>query len=284
MASGNGTSAMSGFTPNLPSGYIELLDIIPELSYPTTVNGSAENFTYQSGDFRRYAPGRSIGVLETSPDGSYSIRNRFNAGMAAGYTLQMDPGTSPVNTRKAYTAFTFKLNADFEGESEAGYKLFYPLFSTNGGAPTNSALSLNLRSFGSTSDGQFKLQALQMQRYVTDGYYDFPLNQNVNDTVYVPDTWYRVEVQMELETVNLGSIIPSDGVLKVWTSEWNGSTWGTPILRISYTDVRYGSNATVSRVMGDLMYQLYRGGSGVPTLTFDSDFFIGRVYWATGGA
>jgi hypothetical protein len=272
--------------PNLPSGYTELLDIIPDATYPTTSNGSAEDFTYEGGDFRRYATGRSIGVLETSPDGAYVIRNRFNSGMAAGYAVQFDPGASPADTRKAYTCFTFRLNADFEGESAAGYKIFYPLFSTNGATATNSSLSLNLRSFptASTSSGEFKWQALQMQRYVTDAYYDFPLNQNANDAVYVPDVWYRVEVQMELETVNQGDAVPADGILKVWTSEWNGTSWDASVLRISYSDVRYGSNATVSRVMGDLMYQLYRGGSGTPVLSNDSDFIIGRAYWATGGA
>lgn len=272
--------------PNLPSGYAELLDITPDNTYPTSANGTAENFTYQSGDFRRYATGRSIGVAETTPDGSYAIRNRFDAGQTDGYSLQFDPGASPANTRKAYVGFTFRLNADFEGESSAGYKIFYPLFVTDGGSPLNSSLALNLRSYplASTSSGEFKWQALQVQRYDGAVYRSYPLNQNANDAAYVPDTWYRVEILMEMETVNLGDSVPSDGVLKVWTSEWNGTSWDAPVLRISYSDVRYGANATTSRVFNDLKFQLYRGGTGTPVLSNDSDFFIGRAYWATGGA
>ncbi len=269
--------------PNLPSGYTELLDIIPDATYPTTANGTAENFTYQGGDFRRYPTGRSIGVAETTPSGSYSIRNRFDIGQTDGYSLQFDPGASPADTTKAYVGFVFKLNADFEGESTAGYKIFYPLFVTDGGSPLNDALALNLRSepTSSTSSGEFKWQALQMQRYDGSTYRSFPLNQNANDAVYVPETWYRVEILMEIETPNAGNSAPSDGVLKVWTSEWNGSSWDASVLRISYTDVRYGANATTSRVFNDLKFQLFRGGTGTPTLSNNSDFSIARAYWAT---
>lgn len=72
-----------------------------------------------------------------------------------------------------------------------------------------------------------------------------------------------------------------DGIVRLWASDWLGSSWGTPEKIFERTDIRFGSStATEQRIWGNYEFEFYRGGTGQPALDADADLFTSQLYWS----
>lgn len=279
---GGGVVDAAEFTPNRPAGLTTMSDVSFDATFPSDDNPSFSIVSYGTTKVERFAGGKTKAVAGAGPSGEYALRGRHFSGEGASYGFEMYPASTIPNARRMYVAFSFRVNPEFQGEG-SGHKIWYPLFRTNGGSAANSSLMLNvIRVANDSYSSVYKWELQQVWRYISsEGMYrDYPLSMNVSDTTFTKGVWYRVECEAVIETPNAGAVSPSNGQFRLWTSSWETTAWSAPVLRMEYTDCRFGGNATTSRVFDEPRFQLYRGGVGLPTLTADADIFMHRAVWA----
>jgi hypothetical protein len=267
------------FTPNLPSG----LTLSADVEFDATWSAPAPNafYTYKGASFAIYnAETVGTGLGEQGQRAMRAIWevNRTDGYGGAMYPIEADGQTS----RTVYWAFTMKLNPGFVHEVSAGTKIVYPPTYRDGANATRPALNVQAVPKNNASATEYTWQFQQMWEwdgssisYIIDGGHNMAPSY-----VMSVGTWYRHEVLMRLDTPG---IAPSaaDGVCRVWTSAWTGSAWATPTLLIEHTNLVYtGTIATTDKYIYAPTLDLYRGGSGTPTVNSRTILDFSRTYWA----
>ena len=270
--------------PNEPEGFTP---IVPDLTFDATFDNSPVEtgtaYSYKGVRIQRFAPNRTQVVAGAGRGGTYALRCTHPAGTNAGYSAQIDPLDAPAGKSAMFVGWIMRRDAAFQDEE--GYnKLVYP----NVASPNSGAPILNMVPHGSgTLTGQFRWVFQQMQAWFPElndgagGFGDFNWPQNMSSMVFLNDSIYRMELFMQTETPNVETG-PQDGIVRLWASLWNGTTWDAPVLIFERTDIRFGSTmATTRRTWANFELELYRGGSGNPTLEADAHLFFERLRWST---
>ena len=271
--------APDAFTPNRPAGYVPLVDLTFDATFPSEPITTAAFLVYKGASISRFIPDRAQAIAGAGESGQYALRLKHLAGTGATYAGQVDLASVnvPANMRKAYIAWAFRLAPDFQFEV-SGHKILYPKYVDNFTGHGQSPM-LNLRFVGEDSFSDFwRWDVQQMYRWNGSDWTSVS-NQNVGPTVnFQVNVDYRFEVQMEMETPGLGNG-PADGIFRMWYSTWTGSGWSAPVLYMEYTNVRYANQTATFNRWNSLQFDVYRGGGGSPTLAADASMFFSRIYW-----
>jgi hypothetical protein len=167
-----------------------------------------------------------------------------------------------------FACVTFRQSSNFQ-QHPVGLKFFYPYTTTADGG------SFRTYTFGLGKDGQelrngrFRTGA-GMQSGDPDSY---PENRPL--PAMETGTWYRLE---HLAVQNTPGV--KNGLLKWWTSRWNGVEWEAPVLRGEYSNVLY-SPAGWPGTWRSWVMNLHFGGQGGGPIPEEQFVFVNRFYIST---
>lgn len=272
-----GAAGSGSFTPNKPAGLTTLADVTFDATFDNATVSSPTSYTYNGVTVTKYATDKVQVEAGTGELGQYALRMKHYAGTTATYAGRARPPEDFVNpTRHLYMAWTLFLPSDFQTETGGGHKVVYPEMRIDGASSTGKPM-LNIQPVGTSTSGEYRFDFRQ-NILNTGGAVNLGLN--VNNKVFVVNQWYRLEYELKCETLNQPQA-NADGIIRMWSSDWTGSTWGTPTLLAEYTNVVIGGVlGTTQKGMPSLLFDVYRGGSGSPTLINDARLYFSRMHWS----
>lgn len=264
------------FTPNEPAGLTTLADIEFDSSFNNATVTGPTSYTYKGITFTKYATDKLQVEAGMGESGQYALRMKHYAGTNATYAGQATPPADFANPiRHLYMAWSMFLPSDFQTEG-SGHKLVYPETRING-ATSSAKPMLNIQPIGLTTSGQYRFDFRQ-NKLTTGG--DTNLGLNINNKVFSVNQWYRMEYELKIETLNQPQSA-ADGIIRLWASDWNGSGWDTPVLLAEHLNVVIGGGlGTTQKGLSRPYFDVYRGGSGTPTLIADARLYFSRMYWS----
>jgi hypothetical protein len=97
---------------------------------------------------------------------------------------------------------------------------------------------------------------------------------NKTQTNIFLDTWYRIEWYQKMST----TAISEDGIIRIWVSKWNGSSWDAPVLNTEYTNLnfyKFANPSEASSDFGEFQFSPTYGGNSPPPpeLKEQEDYF-----------
>jgi hypothetical protein len=187
--------------------------------------------------------------------------------------------TSGDNYRHVYWAFSMYLPSD-NVLDVTGQKLIYPLMSVDGEDwRPKPGIAFNDNGTGPDTD-RITFNGFQFYWWSGTEYTWIVPLQNTDTRSFAKDTWHRIECEMKMETLGATGAA-MDGILRVWVSTWNGSSYGSPVKVMEYTTMTMGENlATTTKRFLAFSLDLYRGGSGTPTVLTDAKIYFSRIHWS----
>lgn len=274
---GGGALPPSAFTPNEPIGLTTLADITFDNTFDNATVTGPTTYAYKGIDFTKYATDKVQVEAAMGESGQYALRMKHYAGSNATYAGRASPPADFVSPiRHLYMAWSMCLPSNFQTETGGGHKIVYPDTRING-ASSGGKPMLNIQPIGLSTSGEYRFDFRQ-NRFQTGG--DTNMGLNINNKVFVVNQWYRMEYELKVETLNQPQS-SADGIIRLWSSDWNGTDWAAPVLLAEHVNVVLGGVlGTTEKGFSRPLFDVYRGGSGSPTLTNDALLYFSRMYWS----
>jgi hypothetical protein len=139
----------------------------------------------------------------------------------------------PISGRELYVGIVWKASKPFQQHSAALTKI---IFTFTGTEPNPTIGNLTY----------MRMNGVEEPFSIVLG--DAPLGANPNMYPNVTqsdiwlDAWYRIEWYQKMST----TATSADGIIRVWVSKWNGSSWDAPVLNIERTDLNFVQRADPS--------------------------------------
>ena len=246
-----------GFAPNEPSGFTTFLDHVwnstaAPSGWYLSINNSLTN-SILTGPGPEHPT--SWGIEQTV--------NENGTGQIAILDRQ-----SPTGSRRFYTAFAYRFSPNFAWHVN-GTKVIYPFLSGTG-RPFEFGFSPLAGQFGDAFNWRM------FTYYLDNPGIPKVLAENQGAPALVRNKWYRMELLVENNAV----LNQPTGRIRWWNSEWNGSTWGAPILRSDNSNIVLWPEYMSAQpgTWGLFQYNLYYGGSGPSNIPEAQVMEINRLY------
>jgi hypothetical protein len=240
----------SASCPNEPAGYQAYGDVtLASLSAPS--------------GFSFWGDNKSIVYDGAAPGSTNVLAWKKAAGTAAGAIGFVATDYFAPRPKAIYSCVFFKRSSNYV-EHPSGTKFIYPFVITANGA--ERPFQVGMLPVDGTTSGRF---AWMVEMYSGDTIKRMR-SSNVTNTIMTNGKWYRLEF---LAISN--SPGQQNSVIRWWTSEWNGSSWGPAALNGDYSDVMIAKSGTGAWSSWD--YNIYYGGSDGPAVPADQFIYLNKA-------
>ncbi len=195
------------------------------------------------------------------------------------YGAQMTPQGVATPLRHGFFAWTHRMKPGWVHDVAAGTKIVYPTTRVDGAAGGKPVL--NAYQDGDTNSTLYRWILSQNTYWDGSAVVSPTLHQNMAPSKrFTVGDWYKMQLETRMDTPGI-TPQTADGIVRLWSSDWTGSGWGTPLLLMEYTNlVIGGSVATTSKTLESLIFDLYRGGPAMPILPREIHMQFSRIRWS----
>ena len=196
------------------------------------------------------------------------------------YGAQMTPQGVATPLRHGFFAWTQRMKPGWVHEGAAGTKIFYPTSRIDGVGGGGKPV-LNAYQDGDVNSTIYRWILNQCSFWNGSAVVAPSLQQNMATSKrFTVGDWYKMQLEIRMDTPGI-TPQTADGIVRLWSSDWNGTGWDTPLLLMEYTNLVIGGVlATTSKTLDSLIFDLYRGGNAWPILPREIHMQFSRIRWS----
>ncbi len=203
-------------------------------------------------------------ATESGPYANTSLALKHEAGAGSSQIGIVQTTDFAQPPKSVYSCVVFKQSANYK-QHPSGTKFIYTPQTGSGTRPIQFQMYPSPRN-GPTFRWRMEMQSGDSQRLYDD---------NQATSLLSPGTWYRLEFLATMNTP--GS---KNGILRWWTSRWNGSGWDAPQLNADHRNVLIAS-AGMPATWRKWEYNVYYGGSDAVSVPADQFVLFNRIHVST---